>query len=75
MGTRQHALDRGYAVVGVCRERSVAKLDAFKDQITIGPGATNDRKIIERAVEGCGRVLTVLVPFYRQPSPERVARP
>ncbi|MBL8133562.1 MAG: NAD-dependent epimerase/dehydratase family protein, partial [Anaerolineae bacterium] len=26
----QHALDRGYEVVGVCRERSVAKLDAFK---------------------------------------------
>ena len=35
----QHALDRGYEVVGVCRERSVAKLDAFKDRITIVPGS------------------------------------
>ena len=26
----QHALDRGDEVVGVCRERSVAKLDAFE---------------------------------------------
>ncbi len=26
----QHALDRGYEVVGVCREQSVGKLDAFK---------------------------------------------
>ena len=26
----QHALDRGYEVVGVCRERSVGKLEAFK---------------------------------------------
>ena len=25
----QHALDRGYEVAGVCREQSVAKLDAF----------------------------------------------
>ncbi len=24
-----HALDRGYEVVGVCRERSVSKLDTF----------------------------------------------
>ena len=33
----QHALDRGYEAVGVCRERSVAKLDRFKDRITIMP--------------------------------------
>ncbi len=26
----QHALDRGYEVVGVCREKSVSKLDASK---------------------------------------------
>jgi len=26
----QHALDRGYAVVGVCRERAVEKLDASR---------------------------------------------
>ncbi len=59
----QHALDRGYEVVGVCRERSVSKLDRFKDRITIFPSATDDREIIERAVEGCDGVLTVLVPY------------
>jgi len=59
----QHALDRGYEVVGVCRERSVAKLDAFRDRITIVPGATNDRQVIKRAVDGCDGVLTVLVPW------------
>ncbi len=59
----QHALDRGYEVGGVCREKSVEKLDAFKDRITIYPGATNDRQIIENAVAGCDGVLTVLVPW------------
>src|SRR5687767_6145170 len=58
----QHALDRGYEVVGVCREQSVEKLDAFKERITVVPGATNDREVIERAVEGCDGVLVVLVP-------------
>jgi hypothetical protein len=58
----QHALDRGYEVVGVCREVSVGKLDAFKDRITIVAGATDDRDIIRRAVAGCDGVLTVLVP-------------
>ncbi|CAG1772582.1 hypothetical protein BAC2_02705 [uncultured bacterium] len=59
----QHALDRGYEVVGVCRERSVSKLDAFKGRITILPGATNDRAVIKQAVAGCDGVLTVLVPW------------
>jgi hypothetical protein len=59
----RHALDRGYEVVGVCREKSVVKLDAFKGRITIIPGATNDREVIERAVSGCDGVLTVLVPW------------
>jgi uncharacterized protein YbjT (DUF2867 family) len=59
----QHTLDRGYEVVGVCRERSVGKLDAFKGRITIIPGATNDREVIKRAVAGCDGVLTVLVPW------------
>jgi hypothetical protein len=58
----QHALDRGYAVVGVCREQSVQKLDDFKERITILPGATDDREVIKRAVEGCDGVLVVLVP-------------
>ena len=59
----QHALDRGYAVVGVCRERSVGKLNAFKGRITIIPGATNDPQVIQKAVAGCDGVLTVLVPW------------
>ncbi len=59
----QHALDRGYEAVGVCRERSVRKLDAFKGRITVIPGATNDRAVIKRAVAGCNGVLTVLVPW------------
>lgn len=57
----QHALDRGYEVIGVCRERSVSKLDAFKGRMTIIPGATNDREVIKKAVAGCDGVLTVLV--------------
>ncbi|MDH4323645.1 MAG: NAD(P)H-binding protein [Betaproteobacteria bacterium] len=59
----QHALARGYEVVGVCRARSVAKLDAFKGRITVVPGATNDRDVIRRAVAGCDGVLVVLVPW------------
>src|SRR5512147_1979849 len=59
----QHALDQGHEVVGVCRERSVGKLDAFKGRITIIPGATNDRNVIKQAVAGCDGVLTVLVPW------------
>ena len=58
----QHALDRGYEVVGVCREASVGKLDAFQGRITVVPGATDDRTVIERAVAGCDAVLVVLVP-------------
>jgi hypothetical protein len=58
-----HALDRGYEVVGVCREKSVGKLDDYQDRITIIPGATNDREVIKRAVAGCDGVLTVLVPW------------
>lgn len=59
----QHALDRGYEVVGVCRQQSLGKLDRFKGRMTVVPGATNDREVIERAVEGCAGVLVVLVPW------------
>ncbi len=59
----QHALTRGYEVVGVCREKSVSKLDCFKDRMTIMPGATNNRKVIESAIKKCDAVLTVLVPW------------
>lgn len=59
----QHALDRGYEVLGVCRAQSVGKLDAFKGRITVIPGATNDCEVIKKAVAGCDGVLTVLVPW------------
>jgi NAD(P)H-binding len=59
----QHALDRGYEVVGVCRALSVGKLDGYKDRITVFHGATNDRDVIKRAVAGCDGVLTVLAPW------------
>ncbi|WP_211227174.1 NAD(P)-dependent oxidoreductase [Saccharospirillum impatiens] len=60
----QHALDKGYEVVCVCRERSVKKLDRFKGLVTILPGHTNDRYVIRKAVAGCDAVLTVLVPIW-----------
>lgn len=59
----QQALDRGYEVTGVCRARSVAKLEAFKGRIRVVPGPTNDREVIKTAVAGCDGVLTVLVPW------------
>jgi NAD(P)-dependent dehydrogenase (short-subunit alcohol dehydrogenase family) len=59
----QHCLDRGYGVVGVCREQSVEKLAEFGDRIRIVPGRTNDPEVIRTAVEGCDGVLTVLVPW------------
>jgi hypothetical protein len=59
----RHALNRGYQVVGVCREQSVGKLDGFAGCLTIVPGATNDRAVIEKAVAGCDGVLSVLVPW------------
>ena len=59
----RHALDKGYEVVGVCREKSVKKLDELKGRISIVPGATNDREVIKKAITGCDGVLTVLVPW------------
>ncbi len=59
----QWALERGYTVVGVCRAKSVGKLDEFKGRIAIVPGDTNDREVIKKAVAGCDGVLTVLVPW------------
>ncbi|QSQ18586.1 NAD(P)H-binding protein [Myxococcus landrumensis] len=59
----RHALDRGYEVVGVCRERSVPKLAEFADRMTVIPGPTNDRDVIRAAVAGCDGVLTVLAPW------------
>jgi NAD(P)-dependent dehydrogenase (short-subunit alcohol dehydrogenase family) len=58
----QHALDRRYEVVAVCRDKSVGKLAEFEGRINIVPGATDDREVIKRAVAGCDGVLVVLVP-------------
>jgi len=41
----------------------VGKLHRFEGRITVIPGATNDRTVIGRAVEGCDAVFTVLVPW------------
>ena len=57
-----HALDRGHEVVAVCRAQSVGKLDAFRGQIEVVPGATDDPEVVRRAVAGCDGVLVVLVP-------------
>lgn len=62
----RHALDKGYEVTGVCRERSVGKLDWCKGRIALVPGATNDRDVIARAVQDCDAVLTVLFPWGMQ---------
>ncbi len=59
----RYALDKGYEVVGVCREKSVKKLDEFKERISVVPGATNDSEVIKKAIAGCDGVLTVLVPW------------
>ena len=59
----RHALDRGYEVVGVCREQSVPTLDEFQARIAVLPGATDDRNVIKQAVAGCDGVLVVLAPW------------
>ncbi|MEU3693234.1 NAD(P)-dependent oxidoreductase [Streptomyces narbonensis] len=59
----RHALERGYEVVGVCREASVPKLAAFEGRMTVVPGPTDDPEVIARAVDGCDGVLTVLAPW------------
>lgn len=59
----RHCLERGYAINGVCRPESVGKLDWAKGRMTILPGRTNDRAVIEKAVAGCDGVLVVLAPW------------
>lgn len=61
----EHSLNRGYEVVGVCREQSVGKLDAFKGRIKIIPSPTDNRDAVKDAVAGCDGVLTILVPWGR----------
>jgi len=59
----EHALARGYEVVGVCRPESVGKLDRFQGRITLFPGRTDDASVVAKAVKGCDGVLTVLAPW------------
>ena len=59
----RHTLDRGYEVVGVCREQSIPKLAEFADRIELHGGATDDREVIQKAVAGCDGVLVVLAPW------------
>lgn len=59
----EHALARGYEVVGVCRPESVGKLDRFKGRITVFPARTDDAAVVAQAVKGCDGVLTVLAPW------------
>lgn len=59
----EHLLARGHQVVGVCRERSVSKLDAYAGRIELVPGQTDDPEVLRRALLGCEGVLTVLVPW------------
>jgi len=62
----EHALDRGFQVVAVCREQSVSKLERFKGKITIFPGLTSDRDIVKEALADCDGALAVLVPWGLQ---------
>lgn len=52
----QHALDRGYEVVGVCRAQSVGKLDEFEDRITSFPApptTARSSSVLSQAVTAC----------------------
>ncbi|WP_282026308.1 NAD(P)-dependent oxidoreductase [Limimaricola cinnabarinus] len=70
----EHALARGYEVTGVCRPESVGKLTRFADRITVHPGRTDDRAVIERATRDCDGVLVVLAPWGVQDYASGTAR-
>jgi hypothetical protein len=57
----RECLEKGYEVVGVCRESSVPKLGELADEITVVPGPTSDRGVIRRAVQGCDGVITIII--------------
>ncbi len=50
MWTRRPRAGRRSDVVGVGRERSAYKLDAFSGRITVMPGFTNDPQVIKAAL-------------------------
>jgi len=57
----QHALDRGHEVVGVCREKSVSKLDGFDGITIVPPGSFTSRSstIRSRPAAGSSRATPV----------------
>lgn len=69
----EHALARGYEVIGVCRPDSVHKLARFGHRIKLIPGQTTDPEIIRKAVQDADGVLTVLVPWGRDRMATRIA--
>ena len=60
----QHALDRGYEVVGVCRERSVPKLEPFNGRITVIPGGCPNQFLKPDVGHAIMRTLWRTVGFY-----------
>jgi uncharacterized protein YbjT (DUF2867 family) len=58
----QHALDRGYEVVGRVPGGKRGEARRVRGPHHSRPGATNDREVIKGAVAGCDGVLVVLVP-------------
>lgn len=70
----EHALDRGYEVVGVCRAASVHKLARFGDHVKIVPGLTSDAAVVAEAMKDCDGVLTILVPWGTDGYATRTAR-
>ena len=60
----QHSLDRGYEVVGVCREQQRARnWPRSRAASPSSPEPRTTREVIRRAVAGCDGVLTVLAPW------------
>lgn len=59
----KHALARGYQVTGVCRPESIGKLGAYRQNVTLFPGRTDDAAVVARAVQGCDAVLSVMAPW------------
>ena len=65
----RHALDRGYDVVGVCREKSVGKLAEFEGRMEIVPGATDGVLVVlvPRGVHGYASGTAQAVLDYSEP--------
>lgn len=68
----EHALHRGHEVAGVCREPSVAKLDAYRDRMKIVPGGA---ELIRVGESGTARAPTLASLQRRSASTARPPRP